>query len=271
MYHVNAHQYADQNPPVKSETIRAGKSTLMLHCGAERVEYGDHAMTHVPEPKGRHHKPIAHQTLVDIVKDMIFYNGLVIENQIFGATKNGERFFALISLKSHHASEDYATIIGLRASHDQSLAAGLVSGAGVFVCDNLSFNGEVKIATKQTTHILDRLPTLVNNSVQKVADIAVKQAETFHRYQQAQITSRVADAAITDMVRRKIINPSHVGKVINEWDSPSHEEFCEHGRSVWRMHNAVTEVLKPTNGHTSMLQLPGRTIELSRFCDELAA
>ena len=46
-----------------------------------------------------------------------------------------------------------AFVVGVRNSHDKSFPAGLVIGASIFVCDNLSFSGEVKLARKHTVHV----------------------------------------------------------------------------------------------------------------------
>jgi len=45
---------------------------------------------------------------------------------------------------------DYGCVLGLRTSYDKSFANGVCIGASVFVCDNLSFQGEVKFERKHT-------------------------------------------------------------------------------------------------------------------------
>ena len=49
--------------------------------------------------------------------------------------------------------------------------AGLVLGAAVFVCDNLSFSGEVKLARKHTSMIERDLPGLVGRAVGLLGDL----------------------------------------------------------------------------------------------------
>ena len=43
--------------------------------------------------------------------------------------------------------------------------AGLAVGAAVFVCDNLSFSGEVRLARKHTAHFERDLPQLVGRTI----------------------------------------------------------------------------------------------------------
>ena len=60
--------------------------------------------------------------------------------------------FGLLEVANCQQTEDYAYVLGLRNSHDKRFPAGLAVGASVFVCDNLSFSGEIKIGRKHTRH-----------------------------------------------------------------------------------------------------------------------
>ena len=61
-------------------------------------------------------------------------------------------------------------MLGLRNSHDKTFPAGIVAGSAVFICDNLAFSGEVKLARKHTTHITRDLPRLVQSAVGQLMD-----------------------------------------------------------------------------------------------------
>lgn len=244
---------------------------LMLHCGSQHVERTSPVLTAIPEPMGPQHHPIPYMELIQNVERELGAYGLVIQQERFGALKDGARFFGLLEVVNGHKADDYATVIGLRASHDQSIAAGIVAGSGVFVCDNLCFSGEVKIGTKQTTNILDRLPYLVHDAISSVGRLVDMQHERFGKYKETEIPKRVGDAAITELVRRGAVNPSQVGRVIEQWDTPKHEEHAQFGNSVWKLQSAVTEVYKPAEGqNTNMGVLPERSQTLTQFCDELA-
>lgn len=243
---------------------------LMLHCGAEAVARDSQILTAMPEKLGPRHNPIPFITMIEAVEYAASQYGMTIQQQAFGALKDGSRFFGLMEVGKGSSNDEYSTVIGLRGSHDQSLAAGIVAGSGVFVCDNLSFSGEVKIGTKQTTNILDRLPELVFDSMGRVGNLIDMQHERFDKYKGTQLTKRVGDAAIIELVRRGAITPSQTGRVIEQWDTPNHDEHAQYGHSIWRLHNAVTEVYKPNNGHTHMGTLPERSQALTAFCDEMA-
>jgi len=70
-----------------------------------------------------------------------------------------------MEIQNRKQNDDYTWVLGLRNSHDKTFPAGIVAGASVFVCDNLSFSGEVKFARKHTRFINRDLPQLVERSI----------------------------------------------------------------------------------------------------------
>ncbi len=88
------------------------------------------------------------------------------------------------------------------------------------------------------------------------------QDRRFEIYQDTKVQSNKAGAVICEMYRRGIVNTTKLGKVIEEWDNPSHDFG---GRTAWRLFNATTEALKGT----PVLDMPQRTIKLQSLLDEV--
>jgi hypothetical protein len=242
------------------------KLNLVLHCGAELTDRLDPRIINTPQSIGPRHAPFAYADMINGAINAFQSFGLVVKQQAYGTLKDGSRFFGMLELSSN--ADDYSTIVGLRASHDQSIAAGIAAGTGVIVCDNLSFSGEVTIGTRQTTNVMERLPQLIYQAASKTRKLIEHQHDRIETYKKQVLPSRVGDAAIIELVRRGAVNPSQVGRLIEEYDTPSHAEFEE--PNIWRLHNAVTEIYKPTNGHTNMAVMPKRSTLLTEFCDQLA-
>jgi hypothetical protein len=154
----------------------------------------------------------------------------------------------------------YALVLGLRNSHDKSFPVGLVAGASVFVCDNLSFSGEVRLTRKHTTHLQRDLPQLVAGGVGKLMQLWMHQGQRIDAYK----NHRMRDKSAHDLVIRAVdvgactnrMTPS----VIKEWREPSHIEFGE--RSACSLFNAFTEILKG-----NLPELPKRTEVLHALFD----
>lgn len=252
--------------------------SLMLHCGAEAIDR-DNLNTVLPERAlGARHYPLPYGEYVDQVQESIEHHGYRIQEEQYGVLRDGGQFFGLMEIQPIPtgaqqiiAANEYGLMVGLRGSYDQSLPRGLAIGSRVFVCDNLAFSGEVNFHTKQTTNIRRRLPRLIGGAVNQLVDMSHIQDNRFAKYKEVEMQPRWGDAAIVECVRRKVINPSQVGKVIEEWDTPTHEEHLTDGRrTLWTFHNAVTEAIKPAKDRPAVLLNQPRTIRMTQFLDEVA-
>ena len=241
---------------------------LMLHCGANEVPRSEVTTIRTPAPFGKHY-PIPHIELIEEVEGALNGNGLSVVEQAHALTKEGDRYFGLFSLEADDPLDDYTTVLGLRNSHDQSFSAGMVVGHRVFVCDNLAFSGEIKVMRKHTRYISEHLPALVQRAVQQIPPTKQVMKQRIDRYKHVELDPHFVDFSIMEMFRQKVIAPSKIRKVWDEWDKPSHEEFAE-TPSAWRLFNAATESLK---GRVAVL--PAVTMKLHNIidgvCDEIAA
>lgn len=244
---------------------------LMLHCGAEAINRSELAVLPVAKPMGpRHHiRPFIED--VDTISSLLYNVGMGIKDEAFGVSvdEHGipKQFFGLLEVEDYDS--DYGTMVGLRGSYDQTLARGIAVGSRVFVCDNLAFSGEVEVKTKQTLDIDSRIKELLFDAIRQVPEQAGRQRRRFEGYRLTRIGKTVGDSILTDMVRTGVLNPSQIGTALKEWDNPCHEEHAEDGLTLWRLHNAVTEALKPSNDAVNAVQRNWqRTIGLTETLDK---
>lgn len=225
---------------------------LMLHAGSQIVTRDELAALRVPAPLGPRHKTRPFIDDVEVITDQLSSIGATLKNEAYGVlydaeTNDPRRYFGVleIALPQVLDSGDYALQIGLRGSYDQSMTRGLAVGSRVFVCDNLAFSSEVTMKTKQTTYVDKRIGSMFIDAVQQIPKFAEHQDQQFDRYRNTTITRQEGDAMLIEMVRRNVLAPTQLKRAIEQWDSPDHPEHEEQGLSVWRLHNAVTEALKP--------------------------
>lgn len=251
-------------------------ANLMLHCGSEAISRQELAQLPVPEARGSRHviRPFIED--VELAGEYMRQHGLTIQSEAFGVLKDKNtglpsRFFGLMEVVSRDVhGEEYGLMVGMRGSYDQSLPRGLAVGSRVFVCDNLAFSGEVEIKTRQTTFIAQRIPALLDQAVGQIPYMAEAQERRFQAYRNVPLKPRHGDAALVELVRRGALTPSQLGRAIEQWDAPVHPEHAEQGRSVWRLHNAVTEAMKPANPERMALHTTWeRTRKLTSFLDEV--
>jgi hypothetical protein len=231
--------------------------TLILHAGAEAIDYDGLRTLTTPEPTATH-VPIPHFRVVDMLVHSLGYYGHEVVGQDFGVTPDGMRFFGLLTLKSEYGL--YTDTVGLRNSHDKRFPIGIAFGSRVFVCDNLAFIADHVVKRKHTMNAKRDLPGLVGELVEPLALQREAQAKTFLTYRQTPLTVTTADHAIMQMFREGIVNVQRIPEVLEAYEKPPHEEWGDH--TAWTLFNATTAAL---NGRVS--ENPSVTAGLHRIID----
>jgi hypothetical protein len=204
--------------------------------------------------------PIPHVTLIEEVESALRSTGLRIGNQVHSLNQDGARYFGLTEVHGPDDARDYALVLGLRNSHDKTFPVGLVAGASVFVCDNLSFSGEVRLTRKHTVHLQRDLPQMVAGGVGRLMHLWDHQGQRIDAYK----NYRLRDKAAHDLVIRAVdvgaCTNRMIPQVLKEWREPSHPEFQD--RTAWSLFNGFTEILKG-----NLPELPKRTEVLHGLFD----
>jgi hypothetical protein len=234
---------------------------LLLHCGAHAVELKQVATIATPAPTDTW-CPIPHHQLIDTVQRTLAATNLKIGSQAHSLTHDGSRYFGLMEIvQSRKGNPDYTWVLGLRNSHDKSFPAGIVAGASVLVCDNLSFSGEIKFARKHTRFINRDLPQLVSRAVGMLHEKWNQQDKRIAAYKNHELADQAAHDLVIRSVDLGVCANSYIPDVLKEWREPKHETF--EPRNVWSLFNAFTETLKQGN----LSELPKRTLALHGLLD----
>lgn len=212
--------------------------TLMLHTGAETIDYDGLRQMITPDATNSH-VPIPHHAVVDMVKYSLGFYGHELVSEDYGVTPDGNRFFGVLSLKSPYG--DYTDMVGLRNSHDKKFPIGIAIGSRVFTCDNLAFVGEHLIKRRHTPNAKRDLPGLVAEVIEPLGIQRKHQAETFERYKASPIDDMLCDHAIMQMYRRGVINVTRIQDVLEAYEHPDFEWGDQ--RTAWRLFNATTFAL----------------------------
>lgn len=218
-------------------------ANLMLHTGGYHVERPQLDLVATPfADEDRGWFPVPHATLLEQVTDSLQATGLQVVNEAHALAREGQRYFGLLELQA--AGSDYTTVVGLRNSHDMSFAAGLVVGSMVFVCDNLAFSGEIKLARKHTRHIMRDLPQLTHAAIGRLTAVKERQDQRIAAYKNTDLSNLQADHLIMELLRARVINPTQTLKVWDEYQNPRHHEHREFSGAAWGLFNSVTEITK---------------------------
>ena len=237
------------------------QANLILHCLSALAtrDQLERAAVHTPPPTATWH-PIPHHDFLTGVESSLLHSGLTIVSEAHGLSCDGNRYFGLLQVANDSNAADFSLVVGLRNSHDKRFPAGLVVGASIFVCDNLSFSGEVRLARKHTVHVQRDLPHLIDKAVGRLGDLRRTQEQRFAAYKSHVITDQEAHDLVVRSLDARIIPVTQVPQVLREWRRPRHPEFAE--RTAWSLFNGFTEVLKGR-----LDALPARTTALHGLMD----
>ena len=134
-------------------------------------------------------------------------------------------------------------MIGVRNSHDKSVAAGLIAGVRVTVCANGMFTGDdICLNRKHTSRLYEDLDQKIDEGFQKVFSEWEANDLRIMRYRETEISDQRAHDLIIRSVDAEALPPSAIPRVLKEYRKPWHEEFMP--RTAWSLHNAFTEVMK---------------------------
>ena len=233
---------------------------LLLHCGAKAVERGDIKRVNTPMPT-ESWVPIPHMDLIQRVEHTLKANNLTIGSQAHSLSHDGMRYFGLMEIQGRATDPDYCWVLGLRNSHDKTFPAGIIAGSSVFVCDNLAFSGEVKIARKHTRFISRDLPFLVQQAIGQLLQKWHDQDVRIAAYRNTTLMDRDAHDLVIRATDVGACSNRLVPVVLREWRESRHEQF--HDRNIWSLFNAFTEALKDGD----LAVLPKRTEALYALMD----
>ncbi len=233
---------------------------LCLHCGGHLATREEVTNTSTPSPTNTW-QPIPHIELIEGVEEALELNHLEIGNVAHAISHAGARYFGLMEVKGRELTAcDYAYVIGIRNSHDKTFPAGLVTGASVLVCSNLSFSGEIRVTRKHTRFIRRDLVTLVQGSIGKLMTAWHEQDKRIAQYKEHQLTDEVVHDIAVRSVDVGVLPNRRLPDVLREWREPRYEDFRP--RTAWSLFNSYTEALKG-----NLAELPRRTERLHGLLD----
>jgi hypothetical protein len=213
-------------------------SGLILHCGSQYVGREEIARVPTPASTPTWH-PVPHYEIIKMVSNAVESRGWNIADEQYGLARSGQKLFGVMRL-GHSGNKEWSRAIGLRNSHDQTIAVGLAAGLNCCVCDNLAFGGTTVIKRRHTSGI--DLMGLVAGALDSLMNEFYILEEAANVLKLYDVTPDNARIAAVQAAEQGAIPSCDIVEVLNEFRHPRHEEFSSPNR--WSFLNAFTEVSK---------------------------
>ena len=207
------------------------------------------------------YQPISHNLLIDKTRKHLDDAGFSVVDECHNLARSGKRYFGLFEV-SHPDREnaERGTIIGLRNAHDKCFPAGLCAGDAPFVCDNLIFTNNVKLARRHTRHILAELDSVIARTLGKLFSFWGGQDQRIASYKDFDLTNPQVNDLVIRAFKAGAISKTKVVDVVNQWEKSDHPAFWD--RNMNSLYNAFTEVYKG-----NLVALPQRSDALHSVLD----
>jgi hypothetical protein len=203
---------------------------LIAHRGAEIVTR-EQLAHYVPPPATETFKPVGHAELVATLTQVMQDRGLHIVREQFAV--QSQKLFGTFDLEWQRM-EEYGAAVGFRHANDKSMPIQIAVGARVFVCDNMSFSGEMIHTRRHTAKLdlgqeLDQAMYRYMQGFRKLIDDITVQKETV-------MEDRKAKTLIYDIFRQKIVPVRLFHPVVWSWE----DSVKQHEATGWLLHNCFT-------------------------------
>jgi hypothetical protein len=231
------------------------KNLLCLHTGGISKSFEELSLYQPPEAT-KTYSPVAHSDLISIVKQNAEKTlaGYSFKDESFGVSPKigeniGDKLFGVMTYE-HDTIPELGLTIGIRNSYDQSLSAGLVCGAKVFVCDNLAFSGDIRVSRKHTGDVLGDLENLITSAMYQAPSRHKAIAHDMDYMKEFTCTDDEAYSILGVAYGREILKPRQLLRAKHAWLKPPQEDFED--RNLWSLYNAMTEALKSSSAREIM-------------------
>ena len=184
-------------------------------------------------------KPVPHVEVIDAVTDVVRAHNWQILDEQYGLARDGQRMFGVIRI-NRTSSAEWSRCIGIRNSHDRTIAVGLAAGLTVRCCSNLMFGGSMVLKRRHTSRI--ELNGLVLEAVEELETEFLTLETVAEDLKCLYVREDAARVAIVKAAEVGTDNSSDILPIFREFKEPRHEEFADPTR--WSLLNAFTENAK---------------------------
>lgn len=217
-------------------------------CG-ERVDEEHVRLIETPRDTASY-KAVPYYAILDTIQERIDKSPWMIDKAEYALGRKGMQLFGVMTLRSRDADwssralDSIAPSIGFRSSHDKSISVGLVTGASVFVCDNMMFETSgFRAVRKHTRNVFNDIERIIDRTIDTSEEQYSKMYGSRQEMKQIPISRDRGYELLGLAYGQGIVTPTQYTSAVNEWRSPSFAGAFEE-EDFWSLYNSITFGLK---------------------------
>ncbi len=211
---------------------------LMLCNGSRSISRAELSMIQTPRPTPTW-RPVPHAEVAELALRESARRNWDVVSEEYGLGSGESKMFGVLRF-SPHGRPDFTRALGVRNSHDKSLAVGITAGISIMCCSNLAFSGEIVIHRRHTAGI--ELGGLMGGVFDRLEESFIRLERNADGLKLKAISIDDARRIIVVAAEMKAIPSCDIIPVLDEFRKPRHEEFK--ARTRWSLLNAFTETAK---------------------------
>ena len=211
---------------------------LVLHCGATEFTRAELINVTTPTPTSSW-KPVPHSEVAEMVYGHCKEAKLEIIEERYGVTGDGSSMFGFLRFQ-RDGHPEYQRCMGFRNNNKKQFALGISIGFSVLICDNMCLSGENVLKRRHTANL--DVQMFVSGIFNQIEEKYQKLDMNIERLKNQSISMDNARLAIVKAAEEKAINSSDIISILDEFQSPRHQEF--QGNTRWSLMNSFTEIGK---------------------------
>jgi hypothetical protein len=230
-------------------------ATLSAHQGTSLVSREEVMALVTPDARSSTHRVVPHSEVIVEITGELARRNLTLAKEAYSLSPDGNRLFGVLDTRDDLMPNGIGIAIGIRNSHDRTLALGVCAGTRVFVCDNLAFSGEVVRYRKHTSRI--SAPEVIRGAIDQILESTHREARWLEQLKNRQLTNVRAKVILMDLLRAGACTSHQLQEVVRLYfDTPPDLERLVAPGSGWDLFNCVTRTYRD--------QAPGLTLRRSR-------
>lgn len=197
--------------------------------------------------KTRTYTPISHGGVIDIVKESLHKKGLLIRDDQYRTTKNGNVLQAIYKL-DHSTDPDLGMMFAFANSYDKTMKFKCAVGAYVFVCDNGMLRGDIdNYARKHNSgadvEIYHQLDQQLNKAENYYNDIIMDR----NIMKDIVLSEGDSRAIVSELFfKEDLLTTEQLSIIKKEFYNPSFQYGCDKD-ALWANYQHITHALKTTH------------------------